>query len=476
MDQSVSLQFDKMVENKDDMDNCRILHGLNINCQLEVLQYLSVADLLQVSKLGSYFEEIIKKYIIGNKLLNLEVTDPCEKSEVLEAFGKSIRKIRASGNNYTFILETIINCCSPNLMTDIQIIVNYPSPFNGNVVRSLPSFTNLQKLRIDSKYGSQNIVDQLKEIAVSALNLKILQLRGYNIQGEWLRTKHMNNLSELWMHTSTDVSIDDLTYFIREHPKLQVFSFTGLNDIVAIGNCLAENCKNLKKFCYEDLKERDREDDEDNVGDKLEVSKNGTKNHTSNRYSFLSSFPQLNVFTFTSFSYLNTPLMSLTSRYNVKELKININLSSFTNQCKLKHLIDSQTVEIDIRKYSNKMGKREPCHSTFQYIVDIAAQMKNLEKITISSGKKISNLHKILELAPNIRILSISNVDFLHLPVEIRKIARTLRKMRQERKYNDLLHLIVNEGQFRELEIYEKENILSASIDPQLSRKRYKMY
>lgn len=206
-------------------------------------------------------------------------------------------------------------------MTDIQIIVNSRSPYKENVVRSLPPFTNLQKLHVENQYGSETIDNHLKQIAVSALNLEVLQLRG-NIQGEWLRTIHMNNLNELSMHTSRNVSIDGLTYFIREHPRLQVFSFTGLNDIVAIGSCLAENCKNLKKFCFEDINAQ--RPAEETIEGRLEMFKKGTNKDSLRRFDFVLCFKNFEIFQLTAVS-LKYPVMHFTSKY--------VQRKAFENRC-----------------------------------------------------------------------------------------------------------------------------------------------
>lgn len=474
MDQSVSSQqLDKIVD-KDvvadtdnvvtDLDmNNRFLNELNTDCHLEVLKYLSVPDLLQVSKLGPYFKEIIKKWTIRNKSLILELTGRYDKVEHLKAFGPGLRKIRIYGSDYGLILETIMKYCTPNIMTDIEIIVNSMPVYNSKMTMkpSLPLFTNLQKLRIDDEYGvAAAMVVDLKEIAVSALDLKVLKVRGENVQGEWLRTKYMKNLSELWIHTSREIQVDDLTYFIREHPQLQVFSFTGKEDFIAIGNCLSKNCKNLKKFYYEDSSPIHEAD----ITYLVHSLKNGNKQ--TNRIDFLSSFSNLNVVTFNSSSYFNESLISLASRYKVKELNIYIELNGSQNRCKFKHSIDYQKVEIDIQRYSHDVLNREPCQSSFQYTFGIVRQMRNLEKITIGSRRKFCNLYKILEILPNIRTLSISNVEFLHLPVEIWKIVNVIRKNRQNIKHGYLVHLIVNEAQYRELGTFEKEHIMTVSIDP----------
>lgn len=475
MDRSVSLQLNETVDedvNTDIMDN-RFFNELNTDCHLEVLQYLDVTNLLRLSKVDIYFEEIIKRWIVGNKSLTLEVSDVHDITEVLKVFGQAIRKIKVIGNDYNFLIETIRNYCKPDIMIDIEIIVEHIplSKRSKRAKRSFPLCTNLQTLRIDDYNGLGANVVHLKQIARSALNLKVLKVRGCNIDGEWLRTKYLKNLSELWMSTSNQISVDDLTYFIREHPKLQVFSFAGVNDIEAIGDSLSKYCKNLKEFYYDDTSHIQ----EDGIANLVNTLKDESIKKASNRFGFLSSFTDLNAVTFNSCRYLNDSLISLASKYSVKELDIYINFNGFQNRCTFKHLIDYQTVEIHIQKHANLLQKREPCQSSFQCIVYIVSRMKNLQKITLRCGKILSNLYKILEMLPNIQTFSISNVYFLHLPVEIFKLVNTIRKHRQSRPHQDLLHLIVSVEQYRELAVFEKEGIMTISIDQSRSSKRRHM-
>lgn len=185
-------------------------------------------------------------------------------------------------------------------------------------------------------------------------------------------------------------------------------------------------------------------------------------------YGFLSSFPNLNNVTVTSYKYLHHPLISFSARCNVKELTIRTGFVSYQHRCKIKLSLDLQSVEIDIRKNSYRISGNDTRQSATKQIVDIVSKMRNVEKITLISGTRMADLHQILEVAPNIRTLSISKVRFWYYPVEIWKIARLLRKIGSERGQRNLVHLIVEEMQMRELSVYEKENIMTASVDVNL--------
>lgn len=196
------IKMNKQPKNEDsavDIEYCRLRHGLNINCQLEVFNYLSVNDLLQVSKSDTYFEELIMKWIIGNMLLNLELSHPSGEPEItkdlgkrmlrnnelvfetfgndieiFEAFGHSIRKLKVNASDYNLIPETITKYCTPAIMTEVHI--KFSSSSKVKPV-PMPIFTKLQRLRLESfSFNSELIVEHLKEIGVHSLDLKILHI------------------------------------------------------------------------------------------------------------------------------------------------------------------------------------------------------------------------------------------------------------------------------------------------------------
>ncbi len=80
----------------------------------------------------------------------------------------------------------------------------------------------------------------------------------------------------------------------------------------------------------------------------------------------------------------------------------------------------------------------------------------------------MANANKITELLPQIRTISISQIAFKHLPVEMRKIVRTLRTMRcNNGGGGDVSQLIVNMAQWRELQVYKDiDKLANTVIDP----------
>lgn len=448
------LQLDELEKNAatDDMDNCRLRHGLNTHCQIKVIQYLTLKDLLKLCETDSYFEDIIMNWVIGRRLINLEMLYPDGNLEMFEAFGKSFRKLRVKGNEYNFILETIIKYCSPNTLTELQIIVKAPlNQEKMDVPMNL--FTKLEKLRLECHHDSELFLEHLEKIAGIALNLKILQVRGNRIQGEWLKTKHMQNLRELWLHTTQNMSIDDLTSFLRERPKLKVFSFTGRDDIATIGKSLSKYCSGLEKFCYVDLAENE--------------NYNYIQADPTNRFDFLSTFLNLNTWTLTSFSAYPYFLKTLLASNDIKELIIRTDLCSYKNQCKIKHIASLKTMKVEI-SVNGGDDTKEQYELNCDFIASILSQVKNkIDNMTLISERKLTNFNKILDSLPSVRTLSISNIAFKYLPLEIRKIVRTVRKIERNGENDQhLLKLIVNENQWRELTFYEDiEGFVSISID-----------
>lgn len=378
--------IDKVAEKKDvDMDmghisNCRFCHGLNTHCQLEVLKHLDVYSLLQISKLDTYYKELIAKWIIGKKLINFVVADVDGKTEIIGLFGSldaveefrnTIRKIRVYGYDVILTLLTIIRNFQPNIMTDIELFIGHDdfNPRTSESMSSLPLFTNLQKLHlhsgfddirhlmeithrapnlqvlemiciyplhVDLLWATQTIFTKLQElqgsygfirhsmqIAYSAPNLKVLKLNLFNIQEVVLMTKQLNNLRELW---------------------LEMNDYNG-EAVRSIGKCLSKYCRDLKRFYFK------------------------SENRNNIEYPLKS---------------LVSELISLN---NVKELKVSIDdqysSRSVITHCEFEHLIDLQLVKIKIEKRIRKEA------FMLQNMVDIVKEAKKLETLTWFN-KKIS--------------------------------------------------------------------------------------
>lgn len=105
-------------------------------------------------------------------------------------------------------------------------------------------------------------------------------------------------------------------------------------------------------------------------------------------------------------------------------------------------------------------------NNNFQFIFNFVSQIGSFRTLKLR-GANFINVSKLLELR-NIRSLHIATARLFRPPVEIRKIVRILRKIR-ESDARDLMHLIVNEQQSRELLVYEDiQNIATISIEDRL--------
>ncbi|KAG4079540.1 hypothetical protein HA402_010372 [Bradysia odoriphaga] len=422
----------------------------NRNFELKLLEHLSINDLLLVYKMDRYEKELLER-TVGNKLVTVDVRVE-RTSEVLDVFGKSIRRIRCVGNNCGSILNTIINKCSADKIIEIQMEIRYDESECEISTHSLGLFYNLQELTIwVDKTGHVNsareIESHLHDIIVSAVNLRVLKWTNINYSAgsfNWLRTKSLENLREFRMCTKSCISIDDMKCFIRAHPQLEIFSFDGkVNDNSApsiIGNCLAEHCPNFKEFIFKFF----------------------APSISYTTYYFLE-FPKLNDISLTWLTLAEHPLMPFVSHYGLTKLEIDFDHRPDPDDVwQLQYSVDSSSLHI-FKNILENPSQVPNFEWLLQQFGDAVRHFSKVEEISVACNTRLPvvNIQTLLELTPKIRRLSISKLRFWHLPVEINKILRTLKK--HERK----CHLVVSESQFRELAVRNKNSFVSFSVDPQ---------
>lgn len=446
-----------------ELSTCRLRTGLNEDCLLKVLEFLNIYDLIQMCKTDNYFKDLITKWIIGKKLLNLRGMAQSCKNEIFETFGESMRKFIIYESDFNHFLETVIKHCTPGRLTEVELNLKEPNVENVNTIQqSMPYFSNLHKLKLNvlrfQRYSSFD--DFLTALSASASNLRYLQLFHVDVEGQWLKTNRMGNLSELRILKPCTISMPDLSIFLHSLPKLETFLYKGEQDITVIGTTLVKCCPNLKTF------------------EDVHTSNPNRRFHLGgmNRYNFLASFSNLHSVALTSYTFcgcdLYYPLTKLATK-NIVKLRIFSNLEyavTFNDADReriMKYSFDYFKtllfLELDVRNF--RLAGDMRC----EFIMHLATQLKNLESFTLQSSR-LNNANKIIESLPQIRTLSISQITFKHLPVEMRKIVRTLRAIRQVKDTDDesnILQLIVNIEQWRELQVYKDINKLAETIiDP----------
>ncbi len=105
--------------------DCRLRHQLNSDCQLKVFQYLNLSDLNALCKVDEYFYDIITSQVIPKKLIVIEEQyGRIVNSSTIESFkmfGKFMRKITVRGEDFGFFLNTVMQYCKPECLTEMHL-------------------------------------------------------------------------------------------------------------------------------------------------------------------------------------------------------------------------------------------------------------------------------------------------------------------------------------------------------------------
>ncbi|KAJ6638504.1 hypothetical protein Bhyg_11240 [Pseudolycoriella hygida] len=282
-------------------------------------------------------------------------------------------------------------------------------------------FTNLRKFCLYDRNKRRLLMLYLLPLLTFAQNIESLELTCRNIFGE-RRLENLRKLRKLRIHYRDDWTFE---------------KFSGLID------CLETNpeLKMLERFEDRDL---------GNIYDRF-----GKSLH--NRYSFLSSFQHLSYVALTSYTFCGSdlyyPLKVMDGR-NIVRLKILMSyqppivLQERKTDKILRRRVPKfpslQSVEMEI--FDQDVVIYEPestqCDIRCKFLFHFLAQQKNVQHFEFVGGS-LNNMHKILDVVPNIRTLDVSGtaVLFEESREMVPKIVQTLRTYRQS-KNNQKLPLL----------------------------------
>lgn len=445
-------------------ENCRLRHQLNSDCLVKIFDYLSVQDLTRLSKLDTYFYDLITSEVIAKKVIDFGVMDKRMPNnrivlqhstiELLGLFGKFMKQIIIRGEDFHLFLSTIIQHCRPGRLTnvDMSFKINSGIPASHLVDQSVPFFTNLRRLRLsdNSSSGLCRLYQRfLEKISSAVPKLAILQLHQVNISGGWLQK--LDNLTELQIDSPMVFSFVDVTSCLKVNPKLTAFEYKGTADLKSIYDTLAACCPGIRTFsdCH------------------FRNIYNVFDTNVVNRYDFLSLFKQLENVTLTSYTESGHDLdnhLKIPALANISALKVYMNSDRpiyLSRQVK-EHLVESffesfdnlKTIEIEIRRMDVIN-----CDLRCEFIFNLLSGLKNVENIKFV-GRSWTNMNSLLHHSTNIRSLCIADTHFhsADVSLEMRKIVETLRRISSRRtlevKYeNQLLHLEVNQYRWIEIKV-----------------------
>lgn len=426
---------------------CRLRNNLNDDCLLKMFEYLNVKDLIQLCKLDSYFYDLITSDFIPKKLINLGVMDTRLRNnklvlkrstiEYFKVFGKFMKRIVISGEDFNLFLDTIVRYCQPDRLTEInlQFKENTAFPALDLIDQSLPFFTRLHRLRlydISSNGLYQQFLIKISEIS----NVQFLQLRQVNVEDGWLQ--RMDSLRELQIHSSRILSFDDLSSCYKVNPKLRVFNYKGSDDLQPIYDTLSACCPNLQTFSDCHLQYLGHVDD------------------VEGRYKFLSPLKQLENVTLTSYSETGHDLhhhLRIPALANISKLGVHTSFEERTVLSKEKraHIMESfsvkfenlKTIEMEVRGIYDK-----PCDLRCEFIFNLVSRLENIENIKFI-GHSLVNVNRVLYNSMKIRRLCIADADFRseHYTQELKNIVLASRRV-------PMVHLQVSQQQWNELQTY----------------------
>lgn len=434
---------EQCVNNNDSVSNemCRLRYGLNVNCLLHVFEYLREFDLINLCKMDVYYKELISEWIIKKKLVNLRRLE--EQTEILNVFGKSMRKFTIYTGSFKAMILLIRKYCEPGVLTEIHMEINDCIKHDKTdayemvhlthlILLAMPFFTNLRKLKFET-YQSADRNDVfnnfLTQISTTATNLQSLELVTLEPRCNWLQ--NMRNLVELRFLWRNGSSFDNLLCFLKTCPKLKVFEFRHqLPNLTSICNALTESCSEHLRV-FSDIDES--------------MSTLGHNQPLIERYAFLSKFSHLSHVTLMTYTFCGSDLyyalMSLAKKDIVK-LKIvtafsrNVILSDEVNKDIMRRRLPQfarlNSVEIEISEPNVPVfdSKWTQCDLRCQFMFHFLRQVNSLQHFTFT-GTSLTNMDKVLEHVPHIRSLDISKVSSLQTLTVVSNIVEIQRKRRQ---------------------------------------------
>lgn len=450
---------------------------LNSDCQVKLFEYLNVRDLIQLCKLDAYFYDLITSEIIAKKSIDLGVMDKrlpnnqvvLKRStiETFDMFGKFLKKFVVRGEDFNLFLATIMAYCKPDRFTDVDLKFKFDSALPSSLHRtdqSLPFFSKLRRLKLLDMSLTGLYQHWLTKISENVTSIETLHLEKVDIVGGWLQ-KHQN-LRRLIIHTTTNISLDDLASCYAVNPQLNAFEYKGTDDLKELYSTLSACCPRLQTFSDCHLS--------------IPYSRYGAD--VKSRYKFLSQFKHLDSVTLTSYTASGHDLshhLNIATLANISKFKVYMNWERpivLSDEAKKTQIMEThpfmafnnlKTVEIEILGIGDV-----DCDLRCEFIYFFVSQLKNIDNVKFVGGA-LTNVKSILQHATNIRRLCIAETRFRssQLSHELRNIMRVLlrvpiRHPSSEAKCQRLFHLQVNERQWQQLQVYENTGrIMTTSID-----------
>lgn len=467
---------------------CRLRHGLNDHCLCNIFDLLDVNDLIQLCELDTHYQNLITNWVSGKKLINFcdinfnRTQISWTPDKMFEVFGKTMRKIKyddlSSLGTFQQFLQFVIQHCELGVLTEIELTSSRWPATSATMEKAMPFFANLRKLTLTGECSRENnaLNHFLSRISLVATNLTHLTLNTVQVSDNVrlaVGASVMRNLKELRLNFRGEHNhMTELCEFLRTKSKLELFSYTGCNDIDPVARTLIEYCPRLNAFWDCQLRNPYRDNG------------NTISEPMKQRYNYLCRFKNLKNIYLTSYtqcgSDLYCPLMQMASNI---EMAAKIEKFTFYIDCAdaivlpapvhcegkaFDRFTSLTVVEVQVCYKYNDNGMLDLSDG---FIGELLSTLPTIQKLILRSiYVKPRDLCKIIDAIPNINELDISENTILHLPAEIRNIVKSIRKRRvcqmaESHQPQKPFHMVVNKMQWRELQVYKDiDKILTTRV------------
>lgn len=394
------------IEEDDDDAYCRLRHGLNTECLMEIFEYLPVNTLLTLSAMDDYYKEIIREHVIHKKdiVFNQSVFG---YEKFFKTFGKRITSIIFHDYDFKFddLLLQMTKHCSEGRLRKFHLSViqsRFNLIVNDTIVnKALHCLRNVNSISIEK---STNVTKYFFKQFWKRLE-KLQTLKFTNMRLRTLETRRVRNLTELHLVDVT-VSPEDLLKFLRH-------TGSNLQKFVNIESIREENVREIGEALVR------------YSGDNMRSYCDVTDSHPlwyeirlfKRRYEFLSGFKNLEEVTLSSIcSSVNDLQCTMEICADLKKLKT---LNAHVKFCHcMNHLFPDK--EFNIKNGFDKLNAinifTNPCNAniappiSFTFFTRNAAKIsKNVRTLGISSPMGLIYPSALIQSMPELRKLSIGN-------------------------------------------------------------------
>lgn len=216
------------------------LETLNLNCLLEIFDYLDADSLIALCDASDYLKECIFEYkhTLGNKWFRMFDTECIHFLSTFRKYGPCIRKLDVDHygiqkilpkrlDKFNFFVKSVTDYLTPGNLTHLNI--NFPiRVFNQLLLQcARPFFRNL----ISFSYGSYashtgNQDQMLLEVIGHARKLRQLSICNTITSCDWLQFKHLLRLDAFTFRFNRLTTTRHLKEFIERKPRLKSFVFS----------------------------------------------------------------------------------------------------------------------------------------------------------------------------------------------------------------------------------------------------------